>query len=214
MSHAWLKQYPDNVGPTIDIQEGSCIAGLVEEACKKFPEKKALTCMGTSITFRQFDRLANDFAAYLQNELKLEKGERIAIMLPNIIQFPIILLAATKIGAVCVNTNPLYTPREMKHQFKDSGAKVLVILNFFLDKLEEIIKDTDIQHVVVTSIGDQMPAWKGLLIDTVLKIKGEVPKHGLNVTNFKSALSSGSGNSYKKPRIDLDDVAVLQYTGG
>ncbi|RYZ49505.1 MAG: long-chain-fatty-acid--CoA ligase, partial [Proteobacteria bacterium] len=108
----------------------------------------------------------------------------------------------------------LYTPREMKHQFKDSGAKALVILNFFLDKLEEIIKDTDIQHVVVTSIGDQMPAWKGLLIDTVLKIKGEVPKHGLNVTNFKSALSAGSGNSYKKPRINLDDVAVLQYTGG
>jgi long-chain acyl-CoA synthetase len=214
MSHAWLKQYPDNVGPTIDIQEGSCIAGLVEEACKRFPEKKALTCMGTSITFRQFDRLANDFAAYLQNELKLEKGERIAIMLPNIIQFPIILLAATKIGAVCVNTNPLYTPREMKHQFKDSGAKVLVILNFFLDKLEEIIKETDIEHVVVTSIGDQMPAWKGLLIDTVLKIKGEVPKHGLNVTGFKSALSSGAGKSYKKPRINLDDIAVLQYTGG
>ncbi|MBC7532169.1 MAG: AMP-binding protein [Oligoflexus sp.] len=214
MSHVWLKQYPEKVSATIDIPEGTCIASLVEATCKKFPNKKALTCMGTSVTFRQFDRMANDFAAFLQNDVKLAKGERIAIMLPNIIQFPITLLAATKIGAVCVNTNPLYTPREMKHQFADSSAKVLVILNFFVDKLEEIIKDTQIETVIVTSIGDQMPSWKGLLIDTVLKVKGQVPKHNLNVTNFKSALSSGSGKAYTKPIIKLDDIAILQYTGG
>lgn len=214
MSHAWLKQYPEKVKPTIDIPDDLNIASLIEGTCKKFPAKKALTCMGTSLTFRQFDRLSNDLASYLQTEAKLAQGDRIAIMLPNIIQFPIALFAAQKIGAVCVNTNPLYTPREMKHQFADSGAKVLVILNFFVDKLEEIIKDTAIETVIVTSIGDQMPTWKGLIIDTVLKIKGQVPKHGLNIVPFKSALSSGSGKSYQKPKIKLDDIAILQYTGG
>jgi len=214
MSHAWLKQYPDKVGPTINIPEGTTIASLIEETCKKFATKKALTCMGTSITFRQYERLSNDFAAYLQNDAKLQKGDRIAIMLPNIIQFPIALLAATKIGAVCVNTNPLYTPREMKHQFADSGAKVLIILNLFVDKLEEIIKDTQIETVIVTSIGDQMPTWKGLIIDTVLKVKGQIPKHSLKVTSFKDCLSAGTGKTYAKPRMMLDDIAILQYTGG
>lgn len=214
MTQAWFKQYPDNVGHTIDIPSDMNIASLIEGTCKKFPDKKALTCMGVSVTFRDFDRQANDFAAYLQTEAKIGKGDRIAIMLPNIIQFPVVLHAAQKIGAVCVNTNPLYTPREMKHQFTDSGAKVLVILNFFLDKLEEIIKDTQIETVIVTSIGDQMPIVKGTLIDFVLKIKGQVPKHGLNVTEFKSALRSGAGKSYTKPKISLDDIAILQYTGG
>ncbi len=214
MSHAWLKQYPDKVGPTISISEGTTVASLIEDTCKKYAAKKALTCMGTSISFQQFERLSNDFAAYLQTDAKLSKGDRIAIMLPNIIQFPIALFAATKIGAICVNTNPLYTPREMKHQFADSGAKVLVILNLFVDKLEEIIKDTQIETVIVTSIGDQMPAWKGLLVDTVLKVKGQVPKHGLKVKPFKSALSAGAGKSYKKPKVGLDDIAILQYTGG
>ena len=123
------------------------------------------------MSYGQLDDLSEALGAWLQS-LGLEPGARVAIMLPNIIQFPIVLLAATKIGAVCVNTNPLYTPREMKHQFADSGAKVLVILNLFVDKLQEIIKDTAIETVIVTSIGDQMPAWKGLLIDTVLKVKG------------------------------------------
>lgn len=214
MSQAWFKQYPEKVGHTIDIPSDLNIASLIEGTCKKFPAKKALTCMGTSLTFREFDRMSNDFAAYLQTEAKLGKGDRIAIMLPNVLQFPIALFAAQKIGAICVNTNPLYTPREMKHQFADSGAKVLVILNFFLDKLEEIIKDTQIETVIVTSIGDQMPSWKGLIIDTVLKVKGQVPKHNLNVTEFKSALRSGAGKSFTKPKITLEDIAILQYTGG
>ncbi|MBC7658742.1 MAG: AMP-binding protein [Chitinophagaceae bacterium] len=214
MSHAWLKQYPDVVGPTIDIPENMCIASLLETTCKTFASRNALTCMGTSITFRQYERLSNDFAAYLQNEAQLGKGDRIAIMLPNIIQFPIALFATNKIGAICVNTNPLYTPREMKHQFVDSGAKVIIILDMFVDKLQEILKDTAIETVIVTSIGDQMPSWKGLIIDTVLKLKGQVPKHTLNVTSFKSALKSGHGKSFTKPRMTLDDVAVLQYTGG
>ncbi|RYZ86309.1 MAG: long-chain-fatty-acid--CoA ligase [Proteobacteria bacterium] len=214
MSHAWLKQYPDKVGPSIEIPEEMCIASLLESTCKKFAAKKALTCMGTSLTFRQYDSLANDFAAYLQTDAKLAKGDRIAVMLPNIIQFPIALFAANKIGAVCVNTNPLYTPREMKHQFADSGAKVIIILDMFVDKLQEIIKDTAIETVIVTSIGDQHAGVKGLIIDTVLKLKGQIPKHTLPFTSFKSALRTGSSKSFTKPRMKLDDIAVLQYTGG
>lgn len=138
MSQPWLQHYPENVSPTIDLPEGTHIASLIEDTCQKYSMKIALTCMGADLTFRQFDRLANDFAAYLQNEAGLRKGDRFAIMLPNVMQFPIALFAATKIGVVCVNTNPLYTSREMKHQFHDSGAKAIVILDMFLDKLEEI----------------------------------------------------------------------------
>ncbi len=214
MGHAWLKQYPEQVAPMIDIPGDLTIATLIENTCKKYEKRTALTCMGQSLSFKEFDQKANDFAGFLQNDARLGKGDRIAIMLPNIIQFPIALLAATKIGAICVNTNPLYTPREMKHQFKDSGAKVLVILNFFVDKLEEIIKDTDIETVIVTSIGDQFGLLKGLIVDTVLQFKGEVPKHNLKVHTFKEALAVGRRKAIVRPKVTLDDLAILQYTGG
>jgi len=214
MSHAWLQHYPEVVKQTIELSEGTHIASLIEDTCQKYSSKIALTCMGADLTFRQFDRLANDFASYLQNEVGLRKGDRFAIMLPNVIQFPIALYAATKIGVICVNTNPLYTAREMKHQFHDSGSKALIILDMFVDKLEEIIKETDIQTVVVTSIGDQLPAWKGALVNTILRIKGQIPKHNLKVVPFKDALRIGSGKSFTKPQIKLEDIAVLQYTGG
>jgi long-chain acyl-CoA synthetase len=175
MSHAWLQHYPEVVKQTIELTEGTHIASIIEDTCQKYSSKVALTCLGVDLTFRQFDRLANDFASFLQNTVGLRKGDRFAIMLPNVMQFPIALYAATKIGVVCVNTNPLYTAREMKHQFHDAGAKALIILDMFLDKLEEILKETDIQTVVVTSIGDQLPSWKGALVNTVLKIKGQIP---------------------------------------
>jgi long-chain acyl-CoA synthetase len=214
MSHAWLRHYPEVVKQTIELSEGTHIASLIEDTCQKYSSKIALTCMGADLSFRQLDRLANDFASYLQNEVGLRKGDRFAIMLPNLIQFPIALYAATKIGVICVNTNPLYTAREMKHQFHDSGAKALIILDMFVDKLEEIIKETDIQTVIVTSIGDQLPAWKGTLVNTILRIKGQIPKHNLTVVSFKKALRVGSGKSFTKPQIKLEDIAVLQYTGG
>ncbi len=214
MSQTWLQHYPETVSPTIELAEGTHIASLIEDTCHKYSSKIALTCMGADLTFRQFDRLANDFASYLQNEVGLRKGDRFAIMLPNVIQFPIALFAATKIGVICVNTNPLYTAREMKHQFHDSGVKALVILDMFLDKLEEILKETDLQTVIVTSIGDQLPTWKGALVDTVLRFKGQIPKHNLTVVRFKEALRVGAGKSYTKPQIKLEDIAILQYTGG
>ncbi len=214
MSHVWLEHYPANVNSEIQLSEGTNIGSLIESTCRQYSSKIALTCMGADLTFRQFDRLASDFAAYLQNHLKLGKGDRMAIMLPNVIQFPIAFYAATKIGVICVNTNPLYTAREMKHQFKDSGAKTLVIMDLFLDKLEEILADTDIENVIVTSIGDQLPIWKGLAISLVLKLKGLIPKHQLSVTSFKECLRQGSGQSVERPEIGLDDIALLQYTGG
>ena len=214
MSHVWLEHYPANVNPEIHISEGTNIGSIIESTCRQYSSKLALSCMGADISFRQFDRLANDFAAYLQNQLKLKKGDRLAIMLPNIIQFPIAFYAAAKIGLICVNTNPLYTAREMKHQFVDSGAKTLVIMDLFLDKLEEIIADTDIENVIVTSIGDQLPIWKGFAISLVLKLKGLIPKHQLSVTSFKDCLRQGSQQTVERPEIGLDDIALLQYTGG
>lgn len=214
MDPVWYKLYPKNVRTKIDIPPTQTVAHLLDEACQTFQHKEALTCMGAGLTFRQLNRRADDFASYLQHHAKMKKGDRIALMLPNIIQFPIALYGSLKIGAVCVNTNPLYTPREMRHQFADSGATVLVILDLFMDKLEEIIKDTKIEHVIVTSIGDQLPVWKGVLVDTVLKLKGQVPKHSLRAVKFDHALSKGAAQKYEAPQIHQDDIAILQYTGG
>ncbi len=214
MSHTWLQHYPANVNSEIEIPSDLDIAGKIEATCRQYAHKVALSCMGTDISFRQFDRLGSDFAAFLQKKVGLKKGERVAIMLPNTIQFPVSMLGVLKVGGICVNTNPLYTAREMRHQFKDSGAKVIVIMDLFLDKLEEIIGDTDIEHVVVTGIGDQLPIWKGALVSSVLKLKGMVPKHKLKVTRFKEAIKLGSREKYERIKSELEDVAILQYTGG
>ena len=214
MGHNWLEHYPANVDAEIHIPEDLDIAGHIEATCKQYAHKIALTCMGADLSYKQYDRMATNFGSYLQNKAKVEKGDRVAIMLPNVIQFPISLLGVQKIGGICVNTNPLYTPREMKHQFKDSGAKTIVIMDLFLDKLEEIIAETDIEHVVVTSIGDQLPVWKGTLINTVLKLKGQVPKHGLETVGFKEALKQGQSLNLNRIKSNLDDIAILQYTGG
>lgn len=214
MAFDWLKHYPESIAPEIEIPGDMHIAKQLEETCRHYEDKIALTCMGADLNYRQYDRMATDFAAYLQSHGALEKGDRLAIMLPNIFQFPIAFFGAMKIGVICVNTNPLYTAREMRHQFKDSGAKAIIILDLFLDKLEEIIEDTDIRHVLVTSIGDQLAPWKGFLINSVLKIKGMIPRHSLTVTDFKEALTLGSQSKLNLPEISQDDIAVLQYTGG
>ncbi len=214
MSHDWYKYYPAGVDRDINLGNQKSIAHALEQACKKYDGHIALTCMGTDMTYREFDRLANQFASYLQNKIGLKKGDRLALMLPNIIQFPIAFFAAQKIGVICVNTNPLYTPREMRYQFKDSGAKAIVILDLVAHNLEQCIKETDIKTVVVTSIGDQLPAWKGLLVDTVMKLKGMVKPHKLEHTGFKDALRMGAEKAHTPGDVNMDDIAVLQYTGG
>jgi len=214
MKHLWHSHYPKGLKPEIDLSGSKSIAGNLEAACKRFAEQPALSCMGASMSYRELDRLAGRFASYLQNVIGLKKGDRLAIMLPNVMQFPIAFFGAQKVGVVCVNTNPLYTPREMRHQFKDSGAKAILIIDLFVNNLEEIIKDTDIEHVIVTSIGDQLPFWKGALIKQVLKFKKMIPRHNLVVTSFKSALAAGSSKPYTPVEAAHDDVAILQYTGG
>jgi len=213
-AYDWSRYFPKGAPVSIDVAVYKSIAHTLEQACAKFADRTAITCMGTDLSYRELDRLASRFAGFLQHEAGIKKGDRIAIMLPNIMQFPVVFFAAQKIGAICVNTNPLYTPREMKHQFKDSGAKAIVIIDLFVKNLEEIIGETDIKTVVTTSIGDQLPAWKGLLVSTVMKFKGMVPAHGLEAFTFKQALAMGKDKKYSPIPCELDDIAVLQYTGG
>jgi long-chain acyl-CoA synthetase len=214
MGYNWLRRYPKNIPHAIDVTKLSSIRDVLLETCTKFADDDAVTCMGTTLSFAQLDRLATRFAGFLQKELQVKKGDRVAIMLPNILQFPIVFIACQKLGAVCVNTNPLYTPREMQHQFRDSGATVIVILDLMLDKLEEIIKDTEIRHVIATSIGDQLPFVKDFVITSVMKIKRMIPKHGLQVIRFKDALKAGVKLRPDHVEIQPSDLALLQYTGG
>jgi len=214
MKAPWLQRYHSKINHQISIPDNLSIADLIDRACETYADKICLTCMGQDISFRKFQELANAFASFLHNEIGLEKGDRIVIMLPNIMQMPIAMYGALKLGIICVNTNPLYTPREMKHQFKDSGAKAIVICDLFLDKLEEIIQQTDIEHVIVTSLGDHLPFLKAKIIGQVLRLKKMIPKHGLKTLRYLDALQLGSQASYQRPTINSEDLAALQYTGG
>lgn len=215
MRHDWFEYYPKSVNPTIDVTKEKDLAHLIGRTCRKFKDNIALTCLGTDLTFAQFERLATAFASYLQNDLGLKKGDRLAIMLPNIMQFPIALYASFKIGVVCVNTNPLYTEREMAHQFSDSGARAIVILDMFAAKLENILSSTEIEHVIVAKIGEQLPFWKNMLLSGVMKAKSMIPSYDRkNTTSFKEAIDKGRLSELKPADLNYDDLALLQYTGG
>lgn len=212
----WFKHYPPGVKHEIDLSQYTTIMNVFDEGVRKFRTNNAFTNMGVTITFEEFDGQVGKFASFLQNELKLKKGDRIAIQMPNLLQFPIILFAALRVGLVIVNTNPLYTAKEMRHQFKDSGAKAIVILANYASLLQEIIKDTDIESVVITEIGDLFPFPKSLLINSVVKyVKKMVPAYSLpQAYSFKKALEIGSERPYKDVPCTIEDVAFLQYTGG
>lgn len=216
MEPTWLKSYPKVVPPVINIEHYESVAHVFETACRKFAANKAFSNMGVSITYLELNERATHFAAFLQNDLKLKKGDRIAIQMPNLLQYPIALLGSLKAGLVVVNTNPLYTEREMQHQFKDSGCKAIIILANFACNLEKIIKDTDIEHVIVTEVGDQLGFAKGLLVNTVLRhVKKMVPPFNLpRAIKFNDALKKGQGSKLKKAELSLEDIAFLQYTGG
>ena len=214
MEYKWLKSYPRGVRSEISIPEEMTVHDLIDGTCRRYARRKALTCEGTDLTFRQLERRAGYLAAWLQVNAGIEKGDRVAIMLPNIIQFPISLYGVLKAGGVCVNTNPAYTPREMHHQLKDSGAKAIVILDMFLPKLEEIIQDTAIEHVLVTSMSDQMPVWKGPLVSLWLRLRRVLPGHNLETTELVDALHQGAGLEWDPPEVTPGDLALLQYTGG
>ncbi len=216
MEQIWLKSYPKVTPPVINIEQYQSVVHVFETSCRKFATNTAFSNMGVALTYLDWQDRSNDFAAFLQNDLKLQKGDRIAIQMPNLLQYPIALLGALKAGLVIVNTNPLYTEREMQFQFKDSGCKAIVILANFASNLEKVIKQTDIEHVIVTEVGDQLGFPKGLLVNTVLRhVKKMVPAFNLpKAIKFNDALRKGQMSKFKKVNLNLDDIGFLQYTGG
>ena len=211
----WLENYPSGVPVKINPDAYTSLVDMIEETFKKYPDQVAFKCMGAQITFKQLDNLSYAFGAYLQQK-GLEKGDKIALMMPNLIQYPIALFGALRAGLVVVNTNPLYTAREMHHQFKDSGAKAIVICENFAHNLEKIIGDTGIKNIVVTSIGELLGGIKGVLTNFVVrKVKKMVPPFKLNNTDsFKEALAQGKKYKLNTITGESDDVILLQYTGG
>ncbi len=211
----WLENYPSGVPVKINPDAYTTLVDMIEETFKKYPDQVAFKCMGAQITFKQLDNLSYAFGAYLQQK-GLEKGDKIALMMPNLIQYPIALFGALRAGLVVVNTNPLYTAREMHHQFKDSGAKAIVICENFAHNLEKIIPDTGIKNIVVTSIGELLGGVKGVLTNFVVrKVKKMVPPFKLsNTDSFKEALAQGKKYKLNSIKGESDDVILLQYTGG
>ncbi|MBC7419727.1 MAG: AMP-binding protein [Bdellovibrio sp.] len=216
MENKWKKHYPKAVPQTIDYNEYANILEVSDEAIRKYRNHTAFSNFDTDLSYHELDILSGQMASYFQNTLGLKKGDRIAIQLPNILQFPIVLFGAFRAGLIIVNTNPLYTAPEMKHQFKDSGVKAIVILAQFAHLLEQVIGETEIKHVIVTEVGDQLPFVKKHLINFVLKkIKKMVPAYDhLKYTPWADALKMGSTKTYVQPKIVRDDIAFLQYTGG
>ncbi|AFU19173.1 long-chain-fatty-acid--CoA ligase FadD [Actinobacillus suis] len=216
MEKIWLKNYPEGSAQTIDVNQYESLLEMLESAVRKHPDMPAYINMGKVLTFRKLEERSRAFAAYLQNELRLEKGERIALMMPNLLQYPIALFGALRAGLVVVNVNPLYTPRELEHQLNDSGAKAIVIVSNFAATLEKVVFDTSVKHVILTRMGDQLSFGKRTLVNFVVKyVKKLVPKYKLpHAVSFREALSIGKQRQYVKPMVYKDDLAFLQYTGG
>lgn len=211
----WLSNYPSGVPANIDPDQYASLIEMFEETFKKYASKPAFTCMGKTMTFRQIDEASQAFGAYLHSR-GLEPGDRIALMMPNMLQYPVALFGSLRAGLIVVNTNPLYTPREMKHQFVDSGVKAIVICENFASNLEKVIADTQINTVIVTSIGELLGCLKGMIVNFVVrKIKRMVPKFDIpNTVTVKDAIKQGSKFSIKPFKSSSEDTILLQYTGG
>lgn len=214
-TYPWLKFYTPGVPYEIDPDAYSSLIELLETGFRLFKDRPAYANMGKELSFRKLDEHSKNFAAYLQS-LGLKKGDRIAIQMPNLLQYPVAMFGALRAGLVVVNTNPLYTPREMQHQFKDSGVKAIVILANFAAHLEKIIGNTEIEHVIITQIGDLLGFPKKVIVNTVVKyVKKMVPAYHISkAVSFSEALSLGSGLNYQKPAVSNIDIAFIQYTGG
>ncbi len=216
VDRVWLKSYPAGVPAEINPDSYSSIKDIFNQACQKFAGLPAFTCMGKTLTYADLEQQSLAFAAYLQSTLKLSQGDRVAVMMPNILQYPVAVFGILRAGMIVVNCNPLYTPRELEHQLHDSGAKAIVIVENFAHTLQQVIAKTDVKHVLTTQLGDMLGFPKSLLVNWVIKHKKKmVPKwHIDGATTFKSALSAGTGAAYSAPTVVGDDLAFLQYTGG
>lgn len=214
MERIWLKQYPPGVPADIEPTQYASLVDLLEESFAKFADRKAFICMDKSISYRDLDQMSVALAAYLQGR-GLQRGARVAIMMPNVLQYPIATAAVLRAGFAVVNVNPLYTPRELEHQLKDSGAEAIIVLENFAHTVEQVITKTSVKHVIVASMGDLL-GFKGVIVNLVVRrVKKMVPAWSLpGAVSFNDALSAGRGLTFNKPKLSPGDVAFLQYTGG
>lgn len=212
----WHEKYPKGVPPSIDVNNYSSILELFEKTVKKYSDKPAFTNMEVTLTYGKINHLSDCFANFLAHECGLKKGDVIALQMPNLLQFPVALFGAIKAGLVIVNTNPLYTEREMLHQFKDSNAKAIVILANFAKQLENILDQTQIKHIIITEIGDLFPTVKKFVVNNAVKyIKKMVPEYSLSqARSFSESLEKGKHHNLIRVESQSDDLAFLQYTGG
>ncbi|ACT06842.1 AMP-dependent synthetase and ligase [Dickeya chrysanthemi Ech1591] len=212
----WLARYPADVPAEIDPDRYASLIELFEHAVERYADQPAFINMGEVMTFRRLEERSRAFAAYLQHQLKLKKGERVALMMPNLLQYPIALFGVLRAGLVVVNVNPLYTPRELEHQLKDCGASAIVIVSNFAHTLEKVVYNTPVKHVILTRMGDQLAPAKATLVNFVVKyIKRLVPKYHLpDAISFRHVLQQGKRMPYVKPEVSNQDLAFLQYTGG
>ncbi|KMN83682.1 long-chain fatty acid--CoA ligase [Chromobacterium sp. LK11] len=216
MEKVWLKNYQPGVAHEIDINQFQSVVEVFDRSVKKFHDRPALACMGKELSYREMDQLSGQFASYLQHELKLQKGDRVAVMMPNLLQYPVAVFGTLRAGGTVVNVNPLYTPRELEHQLKDSGAETIVILENFANVLEQVLPRTQVKHVIVASIGEMLGFAKGMLVNFVVrKVKKMVPPWRLpGHVRFGDALSRGARAPYRPVELGHEDIAFLQYTGG
>lgn len=216
LNKVWLKRYPADVPAEINADRYTSLVDLVEQATQRYADQTAFINMGQPLTYRQLEQKSRAFAAYLQSSLGLKKGDRVALMMPNLLQYPVALFGVLRAGMVVVNVNPLYTPRELKHQLNDSGASAIVIVSNFAHTLEKVVAETAVKHVILTRLGDQLRPVKATLVNFVVKyIKKMVPKYHLpGAVSFRHVLQQGESMPYQRPDVSNDDLAFLQYTGG
>lgn len=212
----WVDKYPKDIPAEISDSKYQSLLDLFDNGAKMYGNDEAFENMGKSLTYNQIDNLSTNFAAYLQNECQLVKGDRIALQMPNMLQYPVALIGALKAGLIVVNTNPLYTAREMEHQFNDADVRAIVVIANFASSLESILHKTKIEHVIVTKLGDLLGGFKGGLVNLVVKhVKKMVPNYNLpTAVNFNDVIRRGKQLTYSRPEIKGEDVAFLQYTGG
>ncbi|KPF95269.1 long-chain fatty acid--CoA ligase [Rhodopseudomonas sp. AAP120] len=214
MERIWLKHYPPGVPADIDVTRYPSLVELFEESFKSFRDRKAFICMDKAITYRELDEMSVALGAYLQGK-GLQKGARVALMMPNVLQYPVAIAAVLRAGFAVVNVNPLYTPRELEHQLKDSGAEAIIVLENFAHTVEQVIARTPVKHIIVATMGDLL-GFKGVIVNLVVrKVKKMVPAYSLpGAVSYNDAVSAGRNQTFTKPVIGPSDVAFLQYTGG
>jgi long-chain acyl-CoA synthetase len=214
MERIWLKQYPAGVPADVDVTQYSSLVELLEESFAKFSDRKAFICMDKSISYRDLDEMSLALAAFLQSK-GLQKGARVALMMPNVLQYPVATAAVLRAGYAVVNVNPLYTPRELEHQLKDSGAEAIIVLENFATTVQQVMGKTALKHVIVGSMGDLL-GLKGVIVNVVVRrVKKIVPPYSIpRAIAFNDAIAAGRGMKLDKPKLTPNDVAFLQYTGG